>query len=327
MFVASLGTLAAGEGALRVLGLGDPIDGTDLVQRWDPPEIYEADAAGDVRLRPGYDGAQVYTRATDGVELLRAPTHVGGAGLREEGGREDGRVVLAVGDSTTFGVGVGDGQSWPAALERTLPDGWRVANAGVPGRNLAQAVAWLRGPGRKVAASRVLLAFYANDLMPSLPVSASVPALRLAAPPWATPEAGLRRASRLYNLWARRQERRRTVGTGGADYLANITRFGGDGDLVRELDRLRHTCAERGAEPFVVLLPVLDLPDPHAADALYARVARVAEDLGIPVVHAEGSLDPLDLPERVVLPGEHHASARGNAAIAAAVRAAIPWKE
>lgn len=49
--------------------------------------------------------------------------------------------VLAVGDSFTFGQDVGDGDSWPAALERLL--GYRVVNGGVNAFGLDQTV--LRG--------------------------------------------------------------------------------------------------------------------------------------------------------------------------------------
>ena len=42
-----------------------------------------------------------------------------------------GHVVLAFGDSVTFGTGASPGEDWPALLGRRT--GWRMVNAGIPG--------------------------------------------------------------------------------------------------------------------------------------------------------------------------------------------------
>ena len=42
-----------------------------------------------------------------------------------------GSIVLAFGDSVTYGTGAGPGEDWPTLLSAAT--GWRVVNAGVPG--------------------------------------------------------------------------------------------------------------------------------------------------------------------------------------------------
>ncbi|MEZ6036071.1 MAG: hypothetical protein R3F29_01235 [Planctomycetota bacterium] len=68
---------------------------------------------------------------------------IDGDGLRSngDGPRPDGPLIVAVGDSFTFGDQVDDDETWPAALERQL--GRPVKNGGVFGYSLTQTV--LRG--------------------------------------------------------------------------------------------------------------------------------------------------------------------------------------
>ncbi len=79
--------------------------------------------------RPGY-------RSEPGAE---AGVEIGPDGLRSNGVlRPAGRPLLAVGDSFTFGDGVADSQSWPAALERRV--GLPVLNGGVSAYGFDQSV-------------------------------------------------------------------------------------------------------------------------------------------------------------------------------------------
>ncbi len=47
-----------------------------------------------------------------------------------------GSIVLAFGDSVTYGTGAGSGEDWPALLAGAT--GWHIVNAGIPGDTAAQ---------------------------------------------------------------------------------------------------------------------------------------------------------------------------------------------
>lgn len=311
-----------GELGMRVAGLGDPVDGSDVIRAYAPADPFEPDADPEIghRLRANYAGEQVYTSSTTGIVVHRATTHTDARGLRAESTRTEGRVVVAVGDSTTFGVGVADGESWPAALERRLATSWRVVNAGVPGRNTAQEVRWFGQEARSLHPDVAVLAFYINDLAPAIPVSGQLGDVVMPSPTWASREGGLRRISRIYNLGWRTYERRTlaaAVSGDGLSYVEALVQGGRVEDLYREFERFAKTCREVGARSAIALLPVLDVADPRAADPLLAKAEAAAVSLGVPVLHAEHSLDDFDIPERIVLPAERHASVKANARIAA----------
>ncbi len=107
------------------------------------------------RPKPGFSGPMWSGRVTINAEGLRE-NPAAGAGTS--------RRMLCFGDSITFGFGVSDEESYPAALSTLLaPLGIEVRNAGVTGYTSYQTLRWLRRQLKSQRVDEVTLLIGWND--------------------------------------------------------------------------------------------------------------------------------------------------------------------
>lgn len=216
-------TFALLEGALRVIG-------------WPDPGIYAGDPAGLWTLRPDMAERPVRFEERDTTFLVRTNAY----GWRDDAPASG--ATLCLGDSTTFGWGVAEGEAWPARLEARA--GAPVTNAGVPGYTTHQGRQTLTA-ALATKPSRVILAFLVRDADHApLPDAARPPS----RPP---PDLQLLRAVRTL--------RPRATSQGGPafrvpprDYAAN---------LAWMIEQIRAV----GADPYILAFPMLTAPVEHLA--------------------------------------------------------------
>jgi lysophospholipase L1-like esterase len=121
-------SLLLAEGVVRISGLTDAGRGAPWFAGGNHPRfLFQPDAESGYTLRPGFHGSEI----ARGHEF-DVPVAIDARGLRDHRHTAPPRpLVLALGDSMTFGEGVDADQAWPAVLERAL--GVRVVDGGVPG--------------------------------------------------------------------------------------------------------------------------------------------------------------------------------------------------
>ncbi len=255
------------------------------------------------------------------------------------------RRVIALGDSFTLGYDVGDGDSWPAWLERICP-GLEVANMGQSGYGIDQSYLWYRRDTADLAHDVVVLAFIDDDLervrtdsmagygKPVLELrdgelhARNVPVPR--APflwPALTQNLTLLEQLRLVALPRALLARSAPRPSAPASYLDDAEAARLDEAILRALDA---AARERGARLVLAHLPHLRTAAPAEIAPLpeFAEpvLARVAAD-GVPFVDLREELSREPDPERRALfqpdtvengPGGHY-SAQGNRFMAQAI--------
>jgi hypothetical protein len=126
--ISVLVTLLFAEAALRILGIGAIGRGSPWFAGGNHPRfLFQPDPESGYTLRPGFHGREI----APGGEF-DVPVTIDERGLRDHRHVTAPRpVVLALGDSMTFGEGVPEDRTWSANLETA--SGFRVENGGVPG--------------------------------------------------------------------------------------------------------------------------------------------------------------------------------------------------
>jgi lysophospholipase L1-like esterase len=140
--------------------------------RPEPQVRYDPDSVRTFTLRPNQTA---YT--------LAAPVHIDADGVRTNGepapGGDSSAIVLALGDSFTFGLGVADSATWPAQLERDLREHAtrpvRVVNTGTVSYGVFQEMDLLRRKGLALHPAVIVHALYWNDYMSAHAPAPSAP--------------------------------------------------------------------------------------------------------------------------------------------------------
>lgn len=88
-----------------------------------------------------------------------------------------GQVVLAFGDSVTFGTGAAPGEDWPALLAALT--GWRVVNAGIPGDTAEAGKGRIKALLDEYRPALVIIEMGGNDFLRRRPANAIKEDLRL----------------------------------------------------------------------------------------------------------------------------------------------------
>lgn len=247
--------------------------------------------------------------------------------------RAEGEVrVLALGDSLTYGQGVGEADALPARLElelgaRAPQHGWRVVNAGLRGYSTRQELGLLAELGERIQPDIVLLLWYWNDLDP---VDVTRIHERLSASGPVTFDLGAPFEGRAALRWRVKQLLRHSA---LLMYLHELRKMGfgphparyaeqGLKRLEVELDELIARCSDLNARPIFAVIPdPASLLGEHWTDPIVAGATQRAAARALPVVNLAAALRPLLSGGRrpPILPYDGHYQPVANQAMAAAL--------
>lgn len=235
--------------------------------------------------------------------------------------------IACVGDSHTFGWGVGDDETWPAVLERELGD-VEVLNAGVNGYDAEQESSFCRRVVLDWRPDLVLWQFFLNDAgmrgMPLQPGQELPWLLRVARPGRGDALGAVRARWRTLDLVLDRLWRRGALRFYG-DARAVYYREDAEGwrRFRAAVLAARDAARERGAGFAMLLVPLLEgRPGELAGAEAHALVLRFCAQEGIPALDARPLFEGVDPAPWRVHPADYHANARAYARIG---EAAARW--
>jgi lysophospholipase L1-like esterase len=236
------------------------------------------------------------------------------------------RRVLFVGDSYTFGSAVAEGEAFPhrveAALRANGVDAFAI-DAGVPGYNTGQTLAWTLQLLPRYRPHHVVYGFVMNDAEPPIGVRSPLADVYGHTRSWLV-EDGKRVANALVEAlvddtpWCERRE---------PFYEKDYSRSWGPGsDKARSclaaVGGLRQQCAAHGIGLTVAIVPdfARALDDTYPYATIHAQVAAFCRERGIAVLDLLDGLRGADVvPLRIA--GDMHPNAEGHRRIAAPIAA------
>jgi len=127
------------------------------------PAYFDSDPVLGIKAAPGFRGRFVHPDYKGELVTLGAQGFRGGdvPATKADGEKR----VFVLGDSLTFGLGVEDGETFPALLEKKLGAPYRCVNAGLPAFGTFQELVVFEDSVAPLAPDLVVVAFYAgNDL-------------------------------------------------------------------------------------------------------------------------------------------------------------------
>ena len=226
-----------------------------------------------------------------------------GAPLAPKGGRFR---ILAIGDSRTYGLGVGDGDTYPvylqAAFDREQAGSVDVLNAGVPGYTTLQGLQYLRERGMDLEPDLVLVCFAYNDAV-------EIPAPGIGDCDWENPKASP------FGFMSLLKDAVRGAHLDRDPLFSPRTARLRPGEMLDCLIEIRNVCAARGAQALFLAWPALsemvgeELNQPH-----YAGIVREAARLAhVPVISL---FDVLEIHSDRIFLDDIHLNAEGNRIVA-----------
>jgi lysophospholipase L1-like esterase len=244
--------------------------------------------------------------------------------------------VLFLGDSLTYGQGVGDDETVPFALEQALGaalPGRRVTvvNAGHRAYGTGQELGLLAELGARLAPDLVLLGWYWNDVS-EREIPATYEAFRTRGEFAFDTNKAMDARARL--LWRAAQLPRRSalvmwlhdLTSSKAQLFSPEVTEAGFVRLAAHLAAFRERCAELGAHPVFVIFPdakrLVGREDTRPSDERAAGLARAE---GLPVIELLPALEPLHAARgaRPILPFDGHYDAEANRAMGAYLAARL----
>jgi lysophospholipase L1-like esterase len=310
--------------------------------RIEPEVRYDPHPSRRFTLRPSQDAYTYGARASVGSDGFRV------SGAAAVGEATQAPLIVALGDSFTFGLGVEDQETWPARLEAELEQALgsdiRVLNAGTISYGVFQEMDLLLERALSEQPVVVVHALYWNDFMNAAPP-------RPLDPPAVTEDGyftwdgiggrGFRAwiseiSNRSALLFASKSVIRRILSgapEATTDYGREYDRLLSSGlaeqdwDILRAFYRdLKDLGKERAFVPFAVILPVIDLVDGIEAANLYRQGAtQILREAGVPFVDAFAVWDEQALGEEQFLPQgrDAHLNAEGYRRLSAAIAAGL----